>query len=424
MHRSIISQKKRKPINTILLIVCALLVLFRTMPLFQGYFSAYTELILIVISVVLLFPIDRITFNNMMSVFGVAALFFLFQTFCRNDELFLDFYNILHGSVKVILIYYLFNTSEENRRILKYLFWILIISTSITQITSIIGIEQYPLIARYSIVTDGEEVVSSIYGPNISAAKLNIAGYGTVYLLPIYTTLLYALMKRKLFNRFLFIGHVILSFSFIFATQFTLGFLLYTITLVAIFLTDADVKKMSIIFVIAVLLLIFFSGLFSSLFSYLAEVVESKTLAVRFDELAGFFAGESIEGTDLNIRFGKYQTSFNTFLKNILWGARLGEGRAGGHSAILDYISQGGIWALGIMILFFKTLYKKIYLPFADISYIRYIRISFVFFLVASFLNPMFYAGSISSFIFVLAGFCGILFEQEKSKDSTEKVLS
>ena len=88
--------------------------------------------------------------------------------------------------------------------------------------------------------------------------------------------------------------------------------------------------------------------------------------------------------------------------------------RGGGHSAILDYLSQGGIWALGIMILFFKTLYKELFLPFTNHTYIRYIRISFAFFLVACFFNPMFYLGTMSNFIFSIAGFCIILFDYEK----------
>lgn len=413
MHSSLSLQNQRKPVSLILLLLSSLLTLFRTMPLFQGYFSAYTELLLIIVCFLFLFPIERITFNNMVSIFVVAALFFFFQTFCQESTWFLNVYNILHGSFKAVLLYFLLNTTESNRRILKYLFWVLIISISITQVTSIIGLEQYPLLARFSVNSDGARIIAATYGPDVSAAKLNVTGYGTAYLAPVYTSLLFALMKRKELNPILFVCHVILSFTFIFATQFTIALLLYTITVIALILTDVDTKKMIAVSVIAVLVVLIFSDSFSVFFELLAENVKHRSVSDRFLELSSFFAGESIEGTDLNIRLEDYRQSFEVFIENILWGGKLVGEHSGGHSAILDYLSQCGIWGLFIMVAFFKMIYSKLLMPFTNNSYVRYINISFVFFAIASILNPMFKIGIVSCFIFALAGFCATLFENK-----------
>ena len=413
MHSSLTLQNQRKPVSIILLFLSSLLILFRTMPVFQGYFSAYTELILIVFCFLFLFPIERNTFNNMISIFAITALFFLFQTLIKSDSWILNAYNILHGSFKLILVYFLLNTTESNRRILKYLFWILMISLSITQITSIIGLEKYPLIARLSITSTGAEVISAVYGPNVSAAKLNITGYGTAYLLPIYTTLLFALMKRKKLHHVLFVGHVILSFTFIFATQFTIALLLYTITVIALILTDVDTKKMIAVSVIAILAVLIFSNAFANFFETLAKNIEYDSVSERFLELSSFFAGESIEGTDLNIRLGDYSESAVVFLKSFLWGGRIAGERIGGHSAILDYVACGGIWALLTMTSFFKMIYRNLLSPFLKNSFSRYIHISFILFFIASFLNPMFKIGILSNFVFSLAGFVCILYNNE-----------
>lgn len=416
MQNTMRLNQQKKRINILLLICSTILVLFRTMPLFQGYFSAYSELALMAVCFLLLFPIEKKFFGEMIAVFFASALFFLFQTFCRDDEIVIDAYNILHGSLKVVFVMYFLHTNDENKEVLKRLFWLFIISISITQITSIIGLERYPLIARYSIMGNSEIVIARAYGADVSAAKLNIGGYAIAYLAPVISTVLYALMRLKKIHPIFFVAHVILTFYFIFATQFTLALILYSIALLAIIITHCELGKLRMFFFISIILFLIFRIPIAYLFEVLSENVESTILSQRFLEMNSLLLGTSIEGMNLETRLGHYSKSITIFFNNFFTGGALSGEDFGGHSAVFDYIAQGGIWALGIMVLFWRTVYKKIFKPFSCNDFMIYVVFGFGCFWVACMCNALFTVGFISNFLFCIAGFCAVILCDDSKK--------
>ena len=207
--------QEKKNVNILLLGVSILLIVFKTMPIFQGYFTAYAELAFVMVGYFLILPIK----TRAIAVLPISLLFFLFQTLCREDSIILNAYNIVHGVFMILLAMFLLESNEANKDILVKLFWVLIISITITQVSSIFVLEKYPLLARYSIMGESD-VISYAYGSGVSPSKLNVGGYGLVYMAPIYSSCLFALMKKNMFPKILFIGHVIVTFVFIFSTQF------------------------------------------------------------------------------------------------------------------------------------------------------------------------------------------------------------
>lgn len=395
-----IFSKEKQNVNTLLLGISILLILFKTMPIFQGYFTAYAELAFVMVGCFLIFPIKTRT----LAVLPISLLFFLFQSFCREDPAILNAYNIFHGGFMILLAIFLLESNEVNKEILVKLFWVLIISITITQISSIFVLEKYPLLARYNIMGESD-IISYAYGSDVSPSRLNVGGYGLVYMAPIYSSCLFALMKKNMFPKILFIGHVIITFIFIFSTQFMIGLLIYAVIIISIFLTNAETKKIVITLIIMAIFYPVLKNLLTEIFAILADSLESDVLSGRFKEMVSLLRGDSIENTDINLRFEVYTKSIKVFFENFLLGGRLAGVKGGGHSAILDYMAYGGILGLIILIAFFRMLYKKITEQFRGMDFIKYINFSFTAFFAVSLFNPMFYLDVLSIFVFCLCGF-------------------
>ncbi|MBP3626434.1 MAG: hypothetical protein J6J39_00130 [Clostridia bacterium] len=408
-------------LSTLRIIIFTILLLFRSMPIFQHWFSTEIELCFVIVGVFLLFPIEKNFFNRLFALLPISVLFFLLQNLTRELGFISNLYNVIYGSFVFILIIYLVNSTEENRNILKFLFWVLIISISITQITSIIALDKYPMLARFSIQVTSRVHIDAHYGSDVSAYKLNMDGYGLAYLSPLYTTILYSLMKKKIFHPVLFAIHVALTLYFIFSTQFAIALLLYLIIVTSILLSRGNIKKIALLAIIAFLLLPIFKNPISDFFELLSDSVESDVLSVRFQEISTFLSSSSIKGSDLGARLKAYSESLLVFFKNFFWGGWVVDAynNLGHHSAILDYIAMSGVWGFFVLILFFRTIYKELTTAISKNENIQLLSLCFTVFIFTALFNPLFYLPQISGFLFAVAGVSTFLREDICSPEET-----
>lgn len=407
---------QRKP-RTLLTIVLSLIVLYEIMPLFNGYFGAYVELGLVFIGFVLLMPISRKTFYSILSTFAIFAVFIFINTHTRNDGIMYDMYNILKCSFFAMLPVYL--TLENEKELLKKLFWVAVIAVTVTQITTIMALAIDPLISRRLIM-------ASFYGKSEHSdlAKQNIGGFAIAYMLPVISVCMYALWKNKKINTALFIGHIILSAVFLIDVQFTIAILIYFVVMAAIFLFKGDMKKIIIFLIIGIIFVILFSSVIADFFGYLSNNTESDVLSGRFGELESFVSGDVSGLNDLELRFEDYSQSISEFFRFPLTGNVWFPGlrnAAGGHSAVFDYLAASGLFGFLVLILAFRSVYKKTICKFKHIKSYELIVLAQVLFFVYACLNPAFKPAQFLILFLLPTAVCFILNEETGVVESKEE---
>lgn len=362
-----------------------------------------------------LFPMKTKTLESMAGTLIIAVMFLFLQTLTRNDSMIINAINIIRGAYFMCLAVYFCSEQYCNRSLAKKIFWVAIIAICITQITTIIGVAEFPLAARLAINGD-PEAVGKLYA-GLDVAKLNIGGYALAYMAPVITSLLFFLVKNKRCHWIIWTVHVVLTFWFLFAVQFTLAILLYIATVFALLFSGGHLKWMLVVAVIVVILCLLFQPLVSDLFSWLADAVESDVLSGRFNEIAAIFSG-SAAGEDTKIRFSTYTSSIQSFFESPWFGKILHPDTVslGGHSAILDYAAASGLFGLFFMILNFCSIYRKTLKKFKDLPFMGCVYFSQIAFFVYAFLNPAF-SGTQFWILFLMPVYVCIMMKGENNKN-------
>ena len=193
--------------------------------------------------------------------------------------------------------------------------------------------------------------------------------------------------KKKFLVLFLIIAFtgLLIQAAFTIAILFMFGFFAL---LIIIRYTDKYTFIAVALALLGIIILLTFQGTFALIFEQLSDIESiPNVVSVRLKELALFFSGNNISGTDVNARFSLYLQSMNAFLNNILTGTILNDANmysAGGHSAWLDLLANFGILSIPFFIFLFRA-YKYcinrvplIFRPFVKVYWLYFICLGFV----------------------------------------------
>ncbi|MDO9566754.1 MAG: hypothetical protein Q7J15_08450 [Candidatus Desulfaltia sp.] len=284
----------------------------------------------------------------------------------------------------LIMVYsiFLYYFNDKHKKFQKFLCAFLILDCIAVGINTYFKLQINPMLVRY--LSTGIETRERLLG---SDAFYGVANYGYFY----------ALVSIILLLGFLFLNYrkrKLLIFLLIFAFTALLIQASYTIAVLftAIFLTLLFILKYSnkytfvAIALIGVITILIFQNMFALIFYQLADIKGiSYEVSMRFKEIAYFFSGINMSGTDLNARLNLYSQSMDAFANNILIGVIDSNAySAGGHSAWLDLLSQFGLFSI-LFFLFLFNAYKycknrvpKNFRPFVNVYWLYFISLGFI----------------------------------------------
>ncbi len=322
------------------------------------------------------------------------------------------------GIPSLLMIYsiFLYYFDGKYRRFQKFLSVFLFLDCVVVAINTYIHLQMNPLIARYLAAGAGTEARERLLG---TATFYGVGGYEYFY----------SLVSIILLLGFLFLNYRkknYLAFLLIFAftalliqASYMIAIVLTFIFLVLLFIMHYTNKYTFVaITLLVVITLLIFQGTFASILGQLSDVKGiPHEISVKFDELALFFSGSNVSGTDLNARQNLYSQSIDAFANNILTGTVLTNSNvysAGNHAAWLDLLADFGLFSIPFFIFWFRAyIYCKnkvplFFRPFVTVYWLYYICLGFV--------NILFFANIYTTWLLFLPLFISSFFKtNEKS---------
>ncbi len=314
------------------------------------FLTTYFYMLLVVLTLfIAIFSERQASFDQYVFLLIPFLAYQLLTYLTRTSSLVIWGYSIMLFILPVTMGYYLMNQGKKHSIKLSkaLLFWIFV-----TIVTTIIGLIRYPLAARILATFDSSQDAELIlYNWN------NIGGYDFVYTLVLLYPLLILAFKQK---RISGIVTAILSVSIgvvIVLSEYTIALLLFLMTSVLfLFRRKLSLGNMTAFIAIGLLMIIFFSDLFSGLLLWLADLFEDRAFFhERLTALAGGITG--LESSESN-RLELYRESVSNFLKNPIFGTMFsGRPSGGGHSQILDALSNYGLVGAALIVLMYRQMY-------------------------------------------------------------------
>ena len=305
-------------------------------------------------------------------------LFLLSLVVEKNLEVYIKSISYLIMVYSIFLYYF----DERYRKFQKILVVFLFLDIVVVGINTFIHLQLNPQIARY--LATGKETLGT-------GTFCGIGSYGYFYSLVSIILLLGFLFLNYSKKKFLVLLLIIAFSGLLIQAAFTIAILFmfgFFALLIIIRYTDKYTFIAVALALLGIIILLTFQGTFALIFEQLSDIESiPHVVSVRFKELALFFSGNNIIGTDVNVRFSLYLQSMNTFINNILTGTVLTNTNmysAGGHSAWLDLLANFGILSIPFFIFLFRA-YKYcinriplIFRPFVKVYWLYFICLGFV----------------------------------------------
>lgn len=305
-------------------------------------------------------------------------LFLLSLVVEKNLEVYIKSISYLIMVYSIFLYYF----DERYRKFQKILVVFLFLDIVVVGINTFIHLQLNPMLARY--LATGKETLGT-------GTFCGIGSYGYFYSLVSIILLLGFLFLNYSKKKFLVLLLIIAFSGLLIQAAFTIAILFmfgFFALLIIIRYTDKYTFIAVALALLGIIILLTFQGTFALIFEQLSDIESiPHAVSVRLKELALFFSGNNISGTDVNARFILYLQSINAFLNNVLTGTILNDTNmysAGGHSAWLDLLANFGILSIPFFIFLFRA-YKYcinriplIFRPFVKVYWLYFICLGFV----------------------------------------------
>lgn len=281
---------------------------------------------------------------------------------------------------------------SKDKKMVRHLFIFLSMIYFVTAITSIIGLNRYPLASR-------ELGRGATYDTSLDFVKykniyhrMNIASWGQVYgmLFAIPAALMIWKRKRKLF----FLALLIATFIMLISSQITFAVLLAAALIIGGFISQESNSK-TILFTIAialavVIVLLYLENILSTVIN-LTEQAGLDFLTIKLNDMKVLLLYKSAIG-DASARGILYQRSIDTFLDNpvvgLIFSGRASLDKIGHHSEFLDILGTFGFIGLAIMIGAFLAYFR--FLKKTEKQRRKDLLIIYFVFIVLFIINPVF----------------------------------
>ena len=330
----------------------------------------------------------------------IAAIFYLYRGYYKNGVV-SSFYMIMYLVYPIFLGVFLRN-KPKNMLVISSISILCII---LTATTTYLGLEHNPYLSRELAAISDSSSPTLMY-----SLQSNIGGFDTVYISTLLSPVLYYTIEKKQLPMISSIFFKCLIFFllllFILQTQYTTALLLHVLIFMFSLIKKVNLKKQIIMFIMLMILFNTFSTQLSNIFSTLSNNISSNAISERFVELSETIQSGEISNGDLGLRSKQYVISIDTFMNHPIIGVGFGANKSniGGHSTILDFLAQGGIVFFSIIIISFFYLIKNTTFKNNDTITYKYAFLSYFFFIVLAFINPVI-SGSFFSLLFLVFPF-------------------
>ncbi len=357
MENSVHTMRKRNS-NIFEDIFSALLIFYLLwkQPIVALYMNTYLAMIILVFSFGLLLIHRNRWIKEVVSivlVFIIVVLLDFYDNITSGMSLFNSIWSMFL-SIFPVFVGCIVATNRMDSVIRKVVPTMIIVYT-ITAITTYVGLLRFPGASR---ILAADPLAYLKYYP------LNIGGFEFIYSLVLLHPLVIYLFRKVKRLRYAIPFSVIVALCVV-ASEYTMGVLLFVLSLVAYLLpvnmspvmTKRRLRRVLILVLIVCIFVPFILG-FVSKFDFLGSSGE------KLLDISKLLQGELVEDdSDIAIRQNVYIKSFEAFLKRPVIGSKIfGSPTVGGHSFILDTLGNWGMVGLAmILALFFKfkKLYKK-----------------------------------------------------------------
>lgn len=365
-----IINKKKLPMNIVIFII----VLYSIMPWVSRVISLYLTTYFYL--VILTFAAVYIAFVNgkaslyrniyLLIPFLVWRVLILFST---TTGVVLWLYQSLIELIPVMLGQYILNYRKKEN---KFYVFVIIAAFSLTIITTISGLMIYPEASRWLATADSaQESKLIIYN------MLNIGGYNFIYSVVLLYPILILAFKRKRIGLIPTVVSALVMLVLIIASGYTTALLLFGVSSFLL-LFDKNINgKQILIFLIAIgIIAIVANHYLSEIFSWLARNVDNSNISYRLQLLAD--GKDALLNSEDN-RLQLYGDSLRIFLQNPFFGLLLGQGgEIGGHSFILDYLANYGLFGMVFLIYMYRTIYLLFFKPYQEYMGYGFVVWSFI----------------------------------------------
>ena len=317
-------------------------------------------------------------------------------------------------SLLMIYSIFLYYFDEKYRKFQKFLSVFLFLDCVVVGINTYIHLQMNPLIARYLSAAPGTEIREKLLG---TATFYGVGGYQYFY----------SLVSIILLLGFLFLNYrkkkyLVLLLIFAFTALLIQASYMIAIALTFVFLVFLVIMRytnkytfIAIILLGAITLLIF-QGTFASMLERLADIEGIPQLvSSKLNELALFFSGSDVSGTDLNARQSLYSQSIDAFANNVLNGTVLTNSNvysAGNHSAWLDLLANFGMFSIPFFIFWFRAYkYCKNKIP---LTFRPFVTVYWLYYVCLGFVNNLFFANIYTTWLLFLPLFISSFFKTDE----------
>ena len=364
-----------------LLILIALYIIAPIVSRFiSSYLTTYFYMLVVVLFIVVLFFSKRMkTVNDCIILLFPFLCWKLLNFFIAKGNILIWSYGALLDLIPLLAGYYMMTFCADDKN--NFFMRLILTALAITTLTTVIGCMRHPGASRYlATVKDAGEAEAVLYG------WLNLGGYEFVYSVVLLHPLAILAYKKGKINKWLAILCSIATIALAVYSEYTTALLMSLLSsFLYFFKKNLTVKQLLGLVVLALFMFTIFSSLFSKLLIWLAEIIDSDTMAMRLKALATGKMGAD-EGD--NNRFELYKRSFLTFIKNPIFGSFINGGYGvGGHSFILDMLGQFGLCGLAILIFMYRAIYIKFFKKYQNTEGYGYVLWVFILTILLSLLN-------------------------------------
>ena len=302
----------------------------------------------------------------------------------RNNGIFDYFVNFFIASIPCLIAVQGSRSFADKRFYHTYL-KASVLLVAITSLTTIIGLEKYPMACR-------ELASGSGAYDKATYLKANIGGYEFIYALVLFIPVLcWLISKSKGFHKIPYIVTLILCAICVYKSQFTIAFLCLIISLIVVWF-QFHPRWAAVTFVLFVIMLLFGGfTVIGSFFRWLSEIVNEEYVADRLLQLSQFLSGEAVKTDTSTERLDHYINQISAFISSPIIGHNMfsyDDSYVSGHSFILDILGGGGIFVAFIFLRACARL-REIVLGVKRKDVNPYVRSTWILLTVISVLNPV-----------------------------------
>lgn len=292
--------------------------------------------------------------------------FFVYGTFQFTQNLVTCLFNTMTGVAFVIYGLYLLNNKKDLEGEPNKLLYLVIIIFIITSITTLIGLQKYPLAVR-ELGRSGVGYGYGMYGDvfralQASYKRMNIATWSIAYGLALLVPQFIVLFKKSRKKIYLFF--LILCEICIVASQLTIGVILSMLGIILLLYEPSrkgkDVVALLVLSILALILIFFMKDILLFVVN-LASKNGMTFLSEKMKDALTLLNGTV--GGDVLSRFELYSKDIDLFLKHPVFGQSIwgvSDGMFGLHSDFFGMLGYYGIFGLAILIFIVIRYFLKL----------------------------------------------------------------